>query len=224
MFIQVKKINKTFGSKYPVQALNNVSLTVEEGGWLTIMGPSGSGKTTLLNIIGGMETLDDGELEVDGRQIARFSYDELQTFRREMIGFVFQHYQLFDQYTVLENVMIPQWPYQDLSTIKQKAKEILTQLHMKERMNHLPGELSGGEKQRTAIARALINDPKILLCDEPTGNLDADNRDNIMGLLQQLHKNGMTILIVTHDTEVAKYGARELYLRDGNLVENVHEV
>lgn len=219
MYIELKNANKAFGNNYAVQALNNVSLSVDKGEWLTIMGPSGSGKTTLLNIIGGMEKLDDGKVEIDGQLLSSFSEDELQEFRRNTIGFIFQHYQLFEQYSVLENVMIPQWPYKPYAIIEEQAKKILFQLHMGERMAHLPGELSGGEKQRTAIARALMNEPDILLCDEPTGNLDAENRENIMELLKELHLNGMTIILVTHDAEVVKYGNRHFQLRDGVLNE-----
>lgn len=219
MYIKLKNANKAFGNNYSVQALNNVSLSVDKGEWLTIMGPSGSGKTTLLNIIGGMEKLDDGKVEIDGQFLSSFSEDELQEFRRKTIGFIFQHYQLFEQYSVLENVMIPQWPYKPYATIEEQAKKILSQLHMDERMDHLPGELSGGEKQRTAIARALMNEPDILLCDEPTGNLDAENRENIMELLKELHLNGITIILVTHDAELVKYGNRHFQLRDGVLNE-----
>ena len=219
MYIELKNANKAFGNNYAVQALNNVSLSVDKGEWLTIMGPSGSGKTTLLNIIGGMEKLDDGKVEIDGQLLSSFSEDELQEFRRNTIGFIFQHYQLFEQYSVLENVMIPQWPYKPYAIIEEQAKKILSQLHMGGRMAHLPGELSGGEKQRTAIARALMNEPDILLCDEPTGNLDAENRENIMELLKELHLNGMTIILVTHDAEVVKYGNLHFQLRDGVLNE-----
>lgn len=219
MYIELKNANKAFGNSYLIQALNNVSFSVAKGEWLTIMGPSGSGKTTLLNVIGGMERLDDGIVKIGDRLLSSLSDNELQQFRRKTIGFIFQHYQLFDQYTVLENVMIPQWPYKPFATIEEQAKKILSQLHMGKRIDHLPGELSGGEKQRTAIARALMNEPDILLCDEPTGNLDEENRENIMGLLKELHINGMTIILVTHDAELVKYGDRHFQLRDGVLRE-----
>lgn len=123
MYIELKNANKAFGNNYAVQALNNVSLSVDKGEWLTIMGPSGSGKTTLLNIIGGMEKLDDGKVEIDGQLLSSFSEDELQEFRRNTIGFIFQHYQLFEQYSVLENVMIPQWPYKPYAIIEEQAKK-----------------------------------------------------------------------------------------------------
>lgn len=179
------------------------------------------GKTTLLNVIGGMERSSSGEVEVVGIQLDKLSDDSLQDFRREKIGFIFQHYRLFDQFTVLENVMLPQWPYIPKKENEKRATAMLSQLHMTHRLHHLPGELSGGEKQRTAIARAMVHSPEILLCDEPTGNLDRENRDNVLSCLEGLHQGGMTILIVTHDEEIAKYGDRVLFLRDGILKERV---
>ena len=219
MYIELKNANKAFGNNYAVQALNNVSLSVDKGEWLTIMGPSGSGKTTLLNIIGGMEKLDDGKVEIDGQLLSSFSEDELQKFRRNTIGFIFQHYQLFEQYSVLENVMIPQWPYKPYATIEEQAKKILSQLHMGERMDHLPGELSGGETANSNCPSANADEPDHYFVIEPTGNLDAENRENIMELLKELHLNGMTIILVTHDAEVVKYGNRQFQLRDGVLKE-----
>ncbi|RSK56026.1 ABC transporter ATP-binding protein [Bacillus canaveralius] len=219
--ISLKDVQVVYNGIHPVHALQNVSLSIEKGEWITILGPSGSGKTTLLNVIGGMERSSMGEVEVAGMLLNGLSDDALQDFRRNKIGFIFQHYRLLDQYTVVENVMLPQWPYLPKKEIERRATEILSQLHMSHRLDHLPGELSGGEKQRTAIARAMVHNPEILLCDEPTGNLDGENRDNILTCLEDLHYNGMTILIVTHDQEVAKYGDRSLFLRDGILKERV---
>ncbi|PLR81998.1 ABC transporter ATP-binding protein [Bacillus canaveralius] len=218
--ISLKDIQVVYNSFHPVYALQDVSLSIEKGEWITILGPSGSGKTILLNVIGGMERSSMGEVEVAGMLLNGLSDDALQDFRRNKIGFIFQHYRLLDQYTVVENVMLPQWPYLPKKEIERRATEILSQLHMSHRLEHLPGELSGGEKQRTAIARAMVHNPEIL-CDEPTGNLDGENRDNILTCLEDLHYNGMTILIVTHDEEVAKYGDRSLFLRDGILKERV---
>ena len=195
----------------------------QRGDWISVLGPSGSGKTTLLNVIGGMESPSRGIVTVNGQKLTNISDQDLQTFRRETIGFVFQHYRLFDQYTVLENVMLPQWPYQPRKQIEQKAEKILRQLQMEQRLNHFPDQLSGGEKQRTAIARALLNDPELLLCDEPTGNLDVENRENIMELLKQLHlEREMTIILVTHDDHVVSYGNRTLELRDGKLMTEIY--
>lgn len=219
--LKVQNALLTYQQIEPVHALYDVSLSIEKGEWVSILGPSGSGKTTLLKVVGGMERLTSGNVEVNGRSLSSFSDKELQQYRRETIGFVFQQYRLFEQYSVLENVMIPQWPYQAKKQLQEKATLLLERVGMSERMHHLPSELSGGEKQRTAIARALLNEPPILLCDEPTGNLDAENRENIIHILKQLHEQGITILLVTHDMEVMKYGDRELTLRDGTLKEQV---
>jgi putative ABC transport system ATP-binding protein len=200
--------------------LDNVTLSVEKGKWINILGPSGSGKTTLLNVVGGLLSLSSGTLEVDGEDISQLKGDDLQSYRREKIGYVFQDYRLFDQFTVLENVILPQLPYEPRKKIEEKAKTLLEQLQMSHRINALPRELSGGEKQRTAIARALLHEPSILLCDEPTGNLDAENRERILQILKDLHDQGMTILLVTHDVEVTKWGDEILYIRDGRIQEN----
>lgn len=219
--IHLKNVQVEYNGFNTIHALQNVSLSIEKGEWITILGPSGSGKTTLLNVIGGMERSSSGEVEVVGIQLDKLSDDSLQDFRREKIGYIFQHYRLFDQFTVLENVMLPQWPYIPKKENEKRATAMLSQLHMTHRLHHLPGELSGGEKQRTAIARAMVHSPEILLCDEPTGNLDRENRDNVLSCLEGLHQGGMTILIVTHDEEIAKYGDRVLFLRDGILKERV---
>jgi putative ABC transport system ATP-binding protein len=151
--------------------------------------------------------------------LSEYGQDELQEYRREKIGFIFQDYRLFDQFTVLENTMLPQWPYQPKKLIREKAEAVLERLGMGHRLHALPQELSGGEKQRAAIARAILHDPQILLCDEPTGNLDEGNRRNILQILKGLNDNGMTILFVTHDQEAAAYGSRTLTIRDGKLRE-----
>ncbi|MDQ0157908.1 ABC transporter ATP-binding protein [Robertmurraya andreesenii] len=219
--IHLKNVQVEYNGFNTIHALQDVSLSIEKGEWITILGPSGSGKTTLLNVIGGMERSSSGEVEVVGIQLDKLSDDSLQDFRREKIGYIFQHYRLFDQFTVLENVMLPQWPYMSKKENEERATAMLSKLHMSHRLYHLPGELSGGEKQRTAIARAMVHSPEILLCDEPTGNLDRENRDNVLSCLEGLHQEGMTILIVTHDEEIAKYGDRVLFLRDGILKERV---
>jgi putative ABC transport system ATP-binding protein len=151
--------------------------------------------------------------------LSEYGQDELQEYRREKIGFIFQDYRLFDQFTVLENTMLPQWPYQPKKLIREKSEAVLERLGMGHRLHALPQELSGGEKQRAAIARAILHDPQILLCDEPTGNLDEGNRRNILQILKGLNDNGMTILFVTHDQEAAAYGSRTLTIRDGKLRE-----
>lgn len=220
MFIHLKNGSVVYQTHETVAALDNVTFTVEQGKWMNILGPSGSGKTTLLNVIGGLLSLSSGTLEVDGEDISQLKGDELQTYRREKIGYIFQDYRLFEQFTVLENVMLPQWPYEPRKKIEEKAKALLEQLQMSHRIHALPRELSGGEKQRTAIARALLHEPSILLCDEPTGNLDAENRERILQILKDLHEQGMTILLVTHDVEVTKWGDEILYIRDGKIQES----
>ncbi|MGE8205163.1 ABC transporter ATP-binding protein [Heyndrickxia sp. NPDC080065] len=219
--IKLEKASVTYHGNHTVHALKEASIRIKKGEWVSILGPSGSGKTTLLNVIGGMEKLSDGMIEVNNQNLTAISEKELQEYRRNKIGYIFQNYRLFDQFSVLENVMIPQWPYQPRNKIENKAISLLQQLQMSHRMHHLPGELSGGEKQRTAIARALLHNPNILLCDEPTGNLDGENRENILEVLKRLHENGMTILLVTHDLEVAKNGSRQLKIRDGIVQERV---
>jgi len=217
--IELKNATVIFQSIEPVYALQNVTLSVEKGEWISILGPSGSGKTTLLNVIAGLLPLTSGSIQVDGGDLSEYGQDELQEYRREKIGFIFQDYRLFDQFTVLENTMLPQWPYQPKKLIREKAEAVLERLGMGHRLHALPQELSGGEKQRAAIARAILHDPQILLCDEPTGNLDEGNRQNILQILKGLNDNGMTILFVTHDQEAAAYGSRTLTIRDGKLRE-----
>ncbi|REJ18445.1 MAG: ABC transporter ATP-binding protein [Caldibacillus debilis] len=219
MQIELKNATVIFQSMEPVYALRNVTLSVEKGEWISILGPSGSGKTTLLNVIAGLLPLTSGSIQVDGCDLSEYGQDELQEYRREKIGFIFQDYRLFDQFTVLENTMLPQWPYQPKKLIREKAEAVLERLGMGHRLHALPQELSGGEKQRAAIARAILHDPQILLCDEPTGNLDEGNRRNILQILKGLNDNGMTILFVTHDQEAAAYGSRTLTIRDGKLRE-----
>ncbi|EGL83470.1 ABC transporter related protein [Caldalkalibacillus thermarum TA2.A1] len=204
-----------------IHALKQVTLMIKKGEWLSILGPSGSGKSTLLGCIGGMLHPDHGSVSVNGQDLATLSDEELQRFRRQTIGFVFQDFRLLPQYTVLENVMLPQLPYQATTTVRQRAVQLIGQLGLSHRLHHVPAELSGGEQQRVSIARALMNEPAVLLCDEPTGNLDRDNRDRILDVFSQLHSSGCTIILATHDPEVAQRGTRELYLRDGYIQREV---
>lgn len=216
MFINIHKANVQFENRNPINILEDFNFQMEKGEWVNILGPSGSGKTTLLNVIGGYISLTGGEIKVNGKILSDLSSNDLQIFRRQSIGYIFQDFRLFDQYTVLENVMLPLWPYENKNSLRDKAIKLLAKLNMGHRLDALPNNLSGGEKQRTAIARALINNPDILLCDEPTGNLDEQNRDNILHILKELNNSGITIVLVTHDVEVAEWGHRKLYLRKGN--------
>lgn len=220
MLIHLKEGSVTFNGRDAVFALKQVTMCIEKGQWVNILGPSGSGKTTLLNVIGGMLRLSSGTITVNGTELSALSPNEIQEYRRSQIGYIFQDFRLFEQYNVLENVMIPQWPYQPRKLIEEKARIVLDELHMTHRINALPQELSGGEKQRTAIARAILHEPPILLCDEPTGNLDQENCENILAILNELNKKGITIILVTHDIEVSKWGNTLIYLRDGQIQDN----
>ena len=219
--IRLRNITKKFNqNKDEIIALRDINLFIEKGEWINILGPSGSGKTTLLNLISGMDAPTAGTITVGEFDLAQLSEKEKRRYRRNYIGYIFQDFRLLPQYTVLENTMLPLIPYQPHG-LKEKAMQILKNLGLEHRLNQTPEQLSGGEKQRTAIARALINDPPILLCDEPTGNLDAGNRDIIVEILNDLSKRGKTILLVTHDPELAKNGYKRYDLRDGVLRESV---
>src|SRR5213592_4098615 len=198
-----------------IRALDSVSLHVESGEWLAIMGPSGSGKSTLVNLIGCLDSPTSGEIILDGRNVAGLSSNELTRVRAEKIGFIFQQFHLIPYLTAVENVMLAQ--YFHSMTDEQEALDALARVGLRERADHLPAQLSGGEQQRVCIARALINDPKIILADEPTGNLDAANEEIVLRLLRDLHKQGRTIVMVTHDPIVARLGDRRIELHHGKI-------
>ena len=203
-------ISKIYGD---LKALDNINLTVEEGEWLSIMGPSGSGKTTLMNIIGCMDKPSLGKIELAGQDISKLSSKELTIVRRDTIGLVFQQFHLVNYLTALENVMMAQY-YHSMPD-EEEAMEALASVGLKERAKHLPNQLSGGEQQRVCIARALINHPKLLLADEPTGNLDEKNELLVMEIFAKLHSAGSTIIVVTHDPEVADQAERMVVLEHG---------
>lgn len=219
--IHLQDVVMTFGNHTSFPTLNHVTLEVNRNDWVTILGTSGSGKTTLLNIIGGIIRPSSGTVQVDGLNLTEIDITEMQEYRRNKIGFTYQDFKLFDQFTVLENVMLPQLPYAKRNEIEEKAKQLLEEVGLTHRVAHFPAELSGGEKQRVAIARAFLNSPDVLLCDEPTGNLDSENTDNIMRLIQNLHKTGITIIFVTHDNGLVQYGNRVLTIQDGTVKESV---
>jgi putative ABC transport system ATP-binding protein len=198
-----------------IRALDNFSLDVEPGEWIAIMGPSGSGKSTLVNLIGCLDRPSSGEIWLDGENVANLSASELNRVRAEKIGFVFQQFHLIPYLTAIENVMLAQ--YFHSMTDEQEALEALERVGLKERAHHVPSQLSGGEQQRVCIARALINDPKIVLADEPTGNLDAVNEEIVLRLLRELHQQGRTILMVTHDPVVARLADRRIELHHGKI-------
>ena len=218
--IQLDQVSKLYSAKAGgaggvIRALDDFSLRVERGEWIAIMGPSGSGKSTLVNLIGCLDSPSSGEIILDDENVARLNRNELTRVRAEKIGFVFQQFHLIPYLTAVENVMLAQ--YFHSMTDEQEALEALARVGLRERADHLPAQLSGGEQQRVCIARALINDPKIILADEPTGNLDAANEEIVLRLLRDLHKQGRTIVMVTHDPIVARLGDRRIELHHGKI-------
>src|SRR5579872_7029760 len=215
MAIDLKNVTRIYRANAEVRALDDVSLSVPPGEWLSIMGPSGSGKSTLVNLIGCLDQPTQGEVWIDGSNIATMSASELNRFRSEKIGFIFQQFHLIPYLTALENVMLAQ--YFHSMTDKKEALAALEHIGLAHRAGHLPAQLSGGEQQRVCIARALINDPNIILADEPTGNLDAQNEELVLRQLRQLHAQGRTIIMVTHDPVVARMADRRLELHHGRI-------
>ncbi|HLG04430.1 MAG TPA: ABC transporter ATP-binding protein, partial [Bacteroidia bacterium] len=199
-----------------IYALRDISLEISKNEYVALMGPSGSGKSTLMNVLGCLDTPSGGEYILNGISVARMSDNELAEVRNKEIGFVFQTFNLLPRQTALENVMLP-LVYAGLSKSERtkKAEHTLDQVGLADRMHHKPNELSGGQRQRVAIARALVNDPAIILADEPTGNLDSKTSIEIMGLFEAIHKSGNTIIVVTHEEDIARYAHRIVRLRDG---------
>src|SRR5579863_9853445 len=212
--VQIENLRKDFGN---VCALDGVSFRVEEGEWIAIMGPSGSGKTTLINILGGLDTPTSGQALVDGIDVVRLDEAGLTRFRAEKIGFIFQQFHLVPYLTALENVMLAQ--YFHSTTNETEARQALVRVGLGDRVEHLPSQLSGGEQQRVAVARALINHPKLILADEPTGNLDEANEQTVIHLLRELHAQGHTILMVTHDPSIGTLADRRIELAHGRLAQ-----
>ena len=205
-----------------IHALRGVSIQIERGEYVAIMGPSGSGKSTLMNLIGCLDTPSKGSYLLNGKQVSQMDDNELARIRNEEIGFVFQTFNLLPRATALRNVELP-LVYAGVSAKEreQRAKSALDKVELSTRMTHRPNELSGGQRQRVAIARALVNNPAILLADEPTGNLDSKTGVEIMGLFERLHAAGNTIILVTHEPEVAAYAHRAIHIRDGQVEQDV---
>ena len=212
VLVELDKVAKQYGG---VRALDHVSFTVDAGEWIAIMGPSGSGKTTLINILGGLDSPSSGRVLVDGRDIGPLSEKDLTRYRAEKIGFVFQQFHLIPYLTAVENVMLAQ--YFHSMTDEKEARESLARVGLADRAEHLPSQLSGGEQQRVAVARALINHPALILADEPTGNLDEANEELVVNLFRELHAEGHTILLVTHDSGIARLADRRIELAHGRL-------
>jgi lipoprotein-releasing system ATP-binding protein len=215
--IKLTGIHKSFGQ---LEVLKGIDLHIKEGEFVSIVGASGAGKTTLLQIIGTLDTDNEGEVIINGVNIKKLSDKELSAFRNKQLGFVFQFHQLLPEFTALENVCMPGLiARRNSKEVEEKAKELLTKLGLQDRFHHKPNELSGGEKQRVAVARALINDPKLILADEPSGSLDSGNKKELHSLLRKLcNEYGLTILLVTHDNELAETSDRIIEMRDGMIV------
>lgn len=217
--IQIHQLHITYRRKNEqIHVLQDVNLEVQQGEWVALLGPSGSGKSSLLQCLGGVLEPHQGQVLINGTNLYLLKLKERQRFRRQRIGFVYQDLRLLPQCNALENVMIPLIPYEKRNLIQEKAEKLLTEVGLAHRLYHHPEELSGGEQQRVAIARALMSDPELLLCDEPTGNLDIRNRDQLMTLFQQMHKQGQTIIMSTHDHAVADYADHMYSLSELALV------
>lgn len=218
--IELKNVSKTYelgGEK--IVALDHVNLKVDKGDFIAIMGPSGSGKSTLANIIGGLDEPEEGEVLVDDQSLARASDKALSNYRNKRIGFIFQSFNLQPVYTALENVMIPLvFGRVSVGERKKRAVDCLKLVGLEDRMNHRPNQLSGGQRQRVCIARALANNPEVIIADEPTGNLDSKKGQEIVQILKALNsKMGVTVIVITHDHEVAKEAKKVLTIKDGKI-------
>jgi putative ABC transport system ATP-binding protein len=222
--IDIRDVTKTYemGAETIVHALAGVSLSIEEGDYVAIMGPSGSGKSTLMNLIGCLDTPSTGSYVLKGREIATMNDDELAQIRNKEIGFIFQTFNLLPRADAVQNVELP-LVYSGLPRRDRKARaeKALDAVGLGSRKHHRPNEMSGGQRQRVAIARALVNDPSILLADEPTGNLDSKTGEEILALMDDLHRGGNTIILVTHEDDLAQHAARVVRLRDGKIISDV---
>jgi len=217
--IDIKNMYKIYemGSE-KVHALDGVSIKVHEHEFVAIIGPSGSGKSTLMNMIGCLDTPSSGEYFLEGINISKYSENELAHIRNAKIGFIFQQFNLFRRLSALENVEMPaKYMRIPREERKKRAKRALDIVGLSDRLNHRPTELSGGQQQRVAIARSLVNDPPVVLADEPTGNLDSKSGEDIMNMIKELHKQGSTIVLITHDIDVANEADRVIHLRDGKI-------
>ena len=222
--VSLSNVRKTYFLGEPVHALDGVTLSIPRGSYVAVMGPSGSGKSTLLNLIGCLDTPTEGTVHVNGQNITAMSNRERTTVRGKEVGFVFQTFNLMSRLTAAENVSLP-LVFQGVSRSERRdrARELLEQVGLGDRTDHRPNELSGGQRQRVAIARALANRPAIILADEPTGNLDSETGQQIMGLFQQLYDAGNTILMVTHERNIAEHADRIIHVLDGQI-ERIEEI
>ena len=220
--ITLEGITKTYvNGKLTVPVLHGIDLSIYEGEFTSIMGPSGSGKSTFMNILGCLDRPTSGSYRLDGEEVAHLGDDELAYVRNKRIGFVFQSFNLLPKLTALDNVALPM-VYAGVSKAERKARasQLLTELGLGTRLDHMPAELSGGQRQRVAIARALVNDPAIILAAEPTGNLDSKASLDVMNIFTKLYQEGRTIILVTHEPDIAEYAGRNVVLKDGLIVED----
>ncbi len=220
--IEVTNLSRIYGmGEISVRALDGVNLSIERGQFVAVMGPSGSGKSTLMNILGCLDRPTEGRYILDSLDVSKMNRAQLATIRNERIGFIFQSYNLLSKATALKNVMAPLLYDRSRKRSNEekeaKAREALVSVGLEDRMDHVPTELSGGQQQRVAVARALVNDPAIILADEPTGNLDSRSGEELMQLMHELHQGGRTIVMVTHDASIAEHTERTIYLRDGRI-------
>ena len=220
--IDIQGITKTYvNGKLSVPVLHGIDLQVNKGEFVSIMGPSGSGKSTFMNILGCLDRPTTGSYRLNGDEVATLSDDELAFVRNKQIGFVFQSFNLLTKLTAVENVALPMiYAGMDKKTRNERAAALLESVGLGDRMDHLPSELSGGQRQRVAIARALANNPAIIMADEPTGNLDSKSTIDVMNIFRGLYDEGRTIILVTHEPEIATYASRNVVLRDGLIVED----
>ena len=224
--IDIQGITKTYvNGKLSVPVLHGIDLQVNKGEFVSIMGPSGSGKSTFMNILGCLDRPTTGSYRLNGDEVATLSDDELAFVRNKQIGFVFQSFNLLTKLTALENVALPMiYAGMDKKSRNERAAALLSSVGLGDRMDHLPSELSGGQRQRVAIARALANNPAIIMADEPTGNLDSKSTIDVMNIFRGLYEEGRTIILVTHEPEIATYASRNVVLRDGLIVEDSQDL
>lgn len=216
--IELKNIKKVYRAEGGnTVALNDIDLNIQKGEFLSIMGPSGSGKSTLMNILGLLDIPTEGKYVLNGKDVSKLKEKELAGIRNKEIGFVFQQFNLLQRTTVLDNVLLPT-VYGNISDAKEKAESLIDMVGLKKWINHKSNELSGGQIQRVAVARALMMNPSIILADEPTGNLDTKKSKEIMELFKRINRNGSTVILITHEKYIAEYASRTIYIRDGKIV------